>query len=118
MNRTIQKIKTTIVQVAIAGLIGAFFWVGFAVYQALTNVPTIVMEPGILDPFVPNLDEGYLEELLKRRQLYQELDGIVIAEPIVVSEGETTPESVVVSEEVVIEEEEDAVEEEVFEEEE
>lgn len=105
MNRTIHKIKTTVTQVAIAALIGAFFWVGFAVYQALTNVPTIVMEPGILDPFSPNLDEGYLEELLKRRQLYQELDDIAITEPMVASEAELVEEAIVASDEAEVLEE-------------
>jgi len=89
-------VSKSIYQVGIITLIASIVWVLISVYSALRDPVDIKVDPEMLKPLNPSLNQEVLDQLKSRRQMegeWSQLERIVVATP--------TPEPVLIEPEQV-----------------
>jgi hypothetical protein len=88
-----KKGKTpTAVTIAILTTITVFIWVFFDVYRILKKTPVIDVEPKLLEPINPVLDQNSLTEITKRKYFDESsMTPLNLATPIITQEVTPVP---------------------------
>ena len=56
-------------QIGILTVVTAFFWVIFGIYRALVTVPSVSVDPGLLQPLSPTINMTTVSDIAGRTQL-------------------------------------------------